>query len=42
VRWDIAELIRTAGFELESDERMYISGIKAFSYNFWDRTPAAR
>lgn len=39
---DIPELIRTAGFELESDERMYIPGIKAFSYNFWGRATAAR
>lgn len=32
---DIPGLIRDAGFELKTDERMYIPGVRMFSYNYW-------
>lgn len=32
---DIPELITGAGFELRTDERMYIPGIKMLCYNYW-------
>lgn len=32
---DIAALLRDAGFRIEDDNRMYIPGIRALSYNFW-------
>lgn len=32
---DIPELISQSGFEITSDERMYIPGIKALSFNYW-------
>jgi ubiquinone/menaquinone biosynthesis C-methylase UbiE len=32
---DIVGLIRESGFEITSDERMYIPGAKMLSYNFW-------
>jgi ubiquinone/menaquinone biosynthesis C-methylase UbiE len=34
---DIPDLIRKGGFELVTDERMYIPGIRMLSYNFWGR-----
>ena len=32
---DIPGLLATAGFNIEDDNRMYIPGIRALSYNFW-------
>ncbi|MCH7830189.1 MAG: methyltransferase domain-containing protein [Proteobacteria bacterium] len=32
---DIPLLLATAGFEIEDDNRMYIPGIRALSYNYW-------
>lgn len=32
---DIPGLIVAAGFEIQDDNRMYIPGLKSFSYNFW-------
>jgi ubiquinone/menaquinone biosynthesis C-methylase UbiE len=32
---DIPDLITSSGFDLRSDERMYIPGAKMLSYNFW-------
>jgi ubiquinone/menaquinone biosynthesis C-methylase UbiE len=32
---DIPALLKNGGFELEDDNRMYIPGIRALSYNFW-------
>ena len=32
---DIPALLRKGGFEIEEDNRMYIPGIRALSYNFW-------
>ena len=32
---DIPALIEAAGFAIEDDNRMYIPGIRALSYNFW-------
>jgi ubiquinone/menaquinone biosynthesis C-methylase UbiE len=32
---DIPALIQEAGFTIEDDNRMYIPGIRALSYNFW-------
>lgn len=32
---DIPALLRQGGFNIEDDNRMYIPGIKALSYNFW-------
>jgi ubiquinone/menaquinone biosynthesis C-methylase UbiE len=32
---DIPRLIEEAGFRLTADERMYIPGIRMFSYNYW-------
>ncbi len=32
---DIPALIQAAGFTIEDDNRMYIPGIRALSYNFW-------
>jgi len=32
---DIPALLAEAGFEIEEDNRMYIPGIRALSYNFW-------
>ena len=32
---DIPALIQDAGFTIEDDNRMYIPGIRALSYNFW-------
>ena len=32
---DIPALIEGAGFTIEDDNRMYIPGIRALSYNFW-------
>jgi len=38
---DIPGLITKSGFEIESEERMYIPGIKALCYNFWGRARVA-
>ena len=32
---DIPALLREAGFDLADDNRMYVPGIRALSYNFW-------
>lgn len=32
---DIPDLITKAGFEITTDERMYIPGVKMLSYNYW-------
>ena len=32
---DIPSLLTAAGFKIEDDNRMYIPGIRALSYNFW-------
>ena len=32
---DIPALIRSAGFNITSDERMYIPGVKVLSYSYW-------
>lgn len=32
---DIPRLLLTAGFVIEDDNRMYIPGIRALSYNYW-------
>ncbi len=32
---DIPALLESSGFDIEDDNRMYIPGIKALSYNFW-------
>lgn len=32
---DIPALLRDGGFEIEDDNRMYIPGVRALSYNFW-------
>lgn len=39
---DIPDLITTAGFEISTDERMYIPGIRMLSYNYWGRAKARR
>jgi ubiquinone/menaquinone biosynthesis C-methylase UbiE len=38
---DVPALIEQGGFEIVEDERMYIPGIRAFSYNYWGRARAA-
>lgn len=35
VNRDIPELLRSSGFRVVVDERMYIPGIKFLSYNYW-------
>lgn len=32
---DIPALLREGGFDIEDDNRMYVPGIRALSYNFW-------
>ena len=32
---DILKILAAAGFRVEDDNRMYIPGIKALSYNYW-------
>ena len=32
---DIPALLNASGFEIEEDNRMYVPGIRALSYNFW-------
>lgn len=32
---DIPALLRAAGFDIEDDNRRYIPGLRALSYNFW-------
>lgn len=32
---DIPTLLQKGGFEIEDDNRMYVPGIRALSYNFW-------
>lgn len=39
---DIPDLIAKSGFEITTDERMYIPGIKVLCYNFWGRARVAR
>lgn len=37
---DIPDLISSGGFELTTDERMYIPGVKMLCYNYWGRAKA--
>jgi len=37
---DIPDLITKSGFEITTDERMYIPGAKVLCYNFWGRARA--
>jgi len=39
---DIPRLIRQAGFELKMDERMYVPGLRMFSYNYWGMAVVTR
>jgi ubiquinone/menaquinone biosynthesis C-methylase UbiE len=39
---DIPALVRSGGFDIRSDERMYIPGPKLVSYNFWGVAVASR
>jgi len=39
---DIPDLIRKSGFEITSDERMYIPGVRMLCYNFWGSARAVR
>ena len=32
---DIPALLEAAGFTIEEDNRMYLPGIRALSYNYW-------
>ena len=32
---DIPQILTSAGFNIEDDNRMYVPGIKALSYNYW-------
>lgn len=32
---DISSLIESGGFRIETDERMYIPGLRVLSYNYW-------
>jgi hypothetical protein len=32
---DIPALLERSGFTVEDDNRMYIPGIRALSYNYW-------
>ncbi len=32
---DIPGLLRMGGFRIEDDQRMYLPGIRALSYNYW-------
>jgi ubiquinone/menaquinone biosynthesis C-methylase UbiE len=32
---DIPQLIRSAGFRIDVDERMYVPGPRVLSYNYW-------
>lgn len=38
---DIPELLRSSGFRVIADERMYIPGVRVLSYNYWGRAVAA-
>jgi ubiquinone/menaquinone biosynthesis C-methylase UbiE len=38
---DIPALLVTGGFDIKSDERMYIPGAKVLSYNYWGSAVAA-
>jgi len=35
MRRDIPAILQEAGFHIEEDNRMYIPGLKALSYNYW-------
>ena len=39
---DIPDLITKSGFEITTDERMYIPGIKMLCYNYWGRAKAVQ
>lgn len=39
---DIPELIAKSGFQITTDERMYIPGPKVLSYNYWGEAKLAR
>lgn len=38
---DIPSLLESSGFRIVVDERMYIPGIKALSFNYWGRAVAS-
>jgi ubiquinone/menaquinone biosynthesis C-methylase UbiE len=38
---DIPDLLRSSGFRVIADERMYIPGVRVLSYNYWGRAVAA-
>ncbi|MGD8317591.1 MAG: class I SAM-dependent methyltransferase, partial [Myxococcales bacterium] len=37
---DIPDLLRSSGFRVIADERMYIPGVRVLSYNYWGRAVA--
>lgn len=39
---DIPDLLEKGGFDVTSDERMYIPGLKVFCYNYWGTAAPAR
>jgi hypothetical protein len=39
---DIPGLLESSGFRVVVDERMYIPGVKALSYNYWGSAAADR
>jgi len=39
---DIPALFAAGGFQLQSDERMYIPGVKVLSYNYWGAAVPAK
>lgn len=39
---DIPDLITKSGFDITTDERMYIPGIRMLCYNYWGRAEANR
>ncbi len=38
---DIPALLEAGGFDVQSDERMYIPGVRVLSYNYWGSAVAA-
>ena len=38
---DIPQLIRSTGFKIETEERMYIPGARVLSYNYWGSASVA-
>ena len=39
---DIPDLLAKGGFDITVDERMYIPGLRIYSYNYWGTAKAAR